>query len=88
MNKAFIRVLPHYDQVAHPGVRLVLERYEDENLVFIKTEKVLPEKVNTPRCNHHQTAEEMIFSLEQIRWLHKMSGDLLSEVDPDDIAPE
>jgi hypothetical protein len=62
------------------GERLRLEQLADSALC-LACESVHPEQIDNPDANHYVTHELIELSIDQLRWLHQVTGELLSTLE-------
>lgn len=62
------------------GERLRLEQLS-EGTICLSCEFVHVEQIDNPDANHYETLELIDMSAEHLRWLHQVTGELLSTLE-------
>jgi hypothetical protein len=81
----YAAVRPDDDQVAWPGRRLRISRYQFDDSIAIHDETVLPERVDRLDANRITPHSYINLTTDEARWLHARLGEILQEV-PDGSA--
>lgn len=73
----FVRIIPTGTE---PGERLRLEHSSTLGAI-LADETVHPEQVDNPDARHYETHDMIELNLPLLRWLHRVSGELLATLD-------
>lgn len=73
----FVRIIPTSTE---PGERLRLEHSSALGTI-LADESVHPEQVDNPDARHYETHDMIELNLPLLRWLHRVSGELLATID-------
>ena len=74
----FVKILTR-DRVT--GERLRLEQLEGLNIAVLALEHVSTEQVENPDACHFSTYDMFDLSIDHLRWLHQVTGELLSTLE-------